>query len=238
MQAILMAGGRGTRLRPYTAVIPKPLVPLGDLSIIEVVLRQLRYHGFDRVTIAVGYKAEIVMAVVGDGSRFGLRIDYHREMRELGTVGAIAEMSDLEENFLVMNGDICCNMDFRAMYEDHVRGGAAATVGTYARHEQLELGVMELDAAESHVVGFREKPVYDFFVSMGVNAFKRSTVSLIPKGVTFGFDKLILKMLGLRIPIRCHRFSGLWLDIGRPDDYDRACQELERNPRAYLPEGA
>lgn len=238
MQVVLMAGGAGTRLRPFTAVFPKPLVPIGDTSIMEMVLRQLRYYGFDQVKISVGYKAELIMAVVGDGRRFGLTVDYHQEDAPLGTVGALAEMDGLEDNFLVMNGDICTSMNFRDVYEGHVASGAHATIGTYRRREKIQLGVLELDAEHDFLTGFREKPEYEFFVSMGVNAFHRSVVELIPRRQFFGFDMLLLKMLENSIPVRAHHFSGRWLDVGRPDDYEKMCVEFQENPREYLPEGA
>ena len=238
MQAVLMAGGKGTRLRPYTAVLPKPRVPIGETSIIEMVLRQLHFHGFERITISVGYKAELIMAVVGDGKRFGMEVEYHKEDAPRGTAGALAEIEGLEENFLVMNGDICTNMNFKEIYDDHVASSAQATIGTYRRREKIELGVLELDETGSFLAGFREKPEYDFSVAMGVNALNRSVVNLIPQGAYFGFDMLLLKMLEQKIRVRCHRFSGRWLDGGRPDDYDRMCVEFQENPGVYLPDGS
>jgi NDP-mannose synthase len=238
MQAILMAGGKGTRLRPYTAVIPKPLVPVGDMSIIEMVLRQLRASGFERVKVSVGHKAELLMAIIGDGKKFGLKVDYHQEEKPLGTLGALAEMQDLEDNFLVMNGDICTNLRFSEIYEAHVKSGAIATIGTYRRMEKIELGVLDVDDSGKRVVGFREKPVYDFLVSMGVNAFSRKILDLIPRGEFFGFDSLMYKMLEQKLHIQSYRFGGYWMDIGRPDDYDRFLDEFEKNRSAYLPEGA
>jgi NDP-mannose synthase len=238
MQAILMAGSKGTRLKPYTAVIPKPLVPVGDMSIIEMVLRQLRACGFERIKVSVGHKAELLMAIIGDGHKFGLKVDYHQEDKPLGTLGALAEMKDLEENFLVMNGDICTNLNFKEFYQAHVTSGAIATIGTYRRMEKIELGVMDVDGSGKLVTGFREKPVYDFLVSMGVNAFNRGVLDLIPKGEFFGFDSLMHKMLEQKLKIQSYRFSGFWMDIGRPDDYDKFCDEFEKNRAAYLPDGA
>lgn len=238
MQAILMAGGRGTRLRPYTAVLPKPLVPVGEISIIEMVLRQLKHHGFEQIIVSVGYKAELIMAVVGDGTRFGLTVRYQHEDKPLGTVGALAQIPDLDDDFLVMNGDICTDLDFAAILGDHGRSGAVATVGTYRRTEKIELGVMELDAAQTRITGFQEKPVYEFHVAMGVNAFSRRVVDHIPAGEPFGFDQLLLKLLAQEIPVRSYHFDGRWLDIGRPDDYDEMYLLFQENPGAFLPTGA
>jgi len=238
MQAVLMAGGKGTRLRPFTAVLPKPLVPIGDIAVIEMVLRQLRYFGFRDIRISVGHKAELIMAVLGDGGRFGLKVTYHHEDSPLGTIGSLSQMPGLEENFLVMNGDICTNLRFNDIYDDHVRHGAMATIGTFQRREQIELGVMDLGEDGEHIVGFREKPTYDFFVSMGVNVFHRSVIDLIPKGTFFGFDSLMHKMLTNQTPIRSYPFKGRWLDIGRPDDYDKIYEEFQKSPSDYLPDGA
>jgi NDP-mannose synthase len=238
MQAVLMAGGSGTRLRPFTMVLPKPLVPVGDMAIIEMALRQLRHAGFQKALICVGHKAELIMAVVGDGARFGLEVTYHKETTPLGTMGALAEVEDrLDENFLVMNGDICTDLSFRAIYEDHRDRRGKATVGTCRRDERLELGILDLDS-DGHLVGFREKPVYKLHVSMGVNVFHRSIVELIPRGAPFGFDQLMHVLIDRAVPVRTFVHGGLWLDIGRPDDYDRLTATFERDRGRYLPDGA
>ena len=238
MQAILMAGGKGTRLRPFTTVLPKPLVPIGEISILEMVLRQLRHNGFEKIIIAVGYKAELIMAVIGNGNRLGLDITYHRENKPLGTFGALAYIENLDENFLVMNGDICTNLNFKDFYDNHLKSGATATISTYSRHERIELGVLTVDEKNQAVKSFQEKPSYVFSVSMGVNAFKRSIVDIIPKGEFFGFDDLMHKMLEKNIDVRAYLFDGLWNDIGRLDDYEIMLQQFKDNPTAYLPQGA
>jgi len=147
-------------------------------------------------------------------------------------------MKDLEDNFLVMNGDICTTLNFKDLYDAHLQSGAIATIGTYRRMEKIDLGVLEVDHTGKHVVAFREKPVYDFLVSMGVNAFSRKIIKLIPKGEFFGFDSLMLKMLDKQLRIQSYRFSGFWMDIGRPDDYDKFCDEFAKNRSTYLPDGA
>lgn len=238
MQAILMAGGEGTRLRPFTTILPKPLVPIGEISILEMVLRQLRHNGFKTIIIAVGYKAELIMAVIGDGNRLGLDITYHCENKPLGTFGALAEIENLEENFLVMNGDICTNLNFEDFYESHLKSGATATISTYNKHEKMELGVLTFDEKTQAIKSFQEKPSYVFSVSMGVNAFKRSIVDTIPKGKFFGFDDLMHKMLEKDIDVRAYQFDGLWNDIGRLDDYEKMLEQFKDDPTAYLPKGA
>lgn len=236
MQAILMAGGEGRRLRPITAVLPKPLVPLDDdLSVLEMVLRQLRHQGFDEVVLCVGYRAELVMAVVGDGGRFGLDVRFHREERPLGTVGALTELDGLHDEFLVMNGDICTDLHFGRLLRRHRDGGAPATVAAYSRREKLELGVLELDESGERLTGFREKPEHHFWVAMGVNAFRRDVLELIPPGEPFGFDQLMAALLDAEREVRIHPHDGFWLDIGRPDDYERILDEFPRRRAQLLP---
>lgn len=223
-------------MRPITAVLPKPLVPIGEISILEMVLRQLRWYGFDNVILCVGYRAELVMAVVGDGQRFGLNIRYHVEEKPLGTIGALSHLEGLEDNFLVMNGDICTDMDFGSMLRWHRSHGAPATVSAYRRREKLELGVLDLDEGEDRLVGFREKPSFDFWVAMGVNAFDARILELIPGGELFGFDHLMAAMLAKSWDTRVFTYDGYWLDIGRPDDYERVLDEFPRRRDALLPD--
>ena len=230
-----MCGGKGTRLRPFTNVLPKPLVPLGDASVLEMVLKQLRHFGFSKVVLAVGYKAEIIMAVIGDGKRFGLEVTYHVEDKPLGTMGALSGIEGLEENFIVTNGDICTDMNFGDFYQSHVSSGATATVGTYNRREKIELGVITIDGSEGAITGFQEKPEFDFKVAMGVNAFNRSILSLIPDHKFFGFDDLMHAMIAGKIDVRSYLFEGLWHDIGRADDYTEVATEFDQNASKYLP---
>jgi NDP-sugar pyrophosphorylase family protein len=236
MQAVLMAGGKGTRLSAITRVLPKPLVPIGDISILEMVLRQLSHFGFDDVVICVGYQAQLIMALVGDGHRFGLKVRYHVEDEPLGTVGALPTVEGLDEHFLVMNGDICTNLDFHAFFDFHVGDNRTATIASYRREEKIELGVLELEEQRMSVTGFTEKPTYGFWVSMGVNAFHRDVVDLIPHNEYFGFDSLVQKMLAQRIEIAAYPFEGLWLDIGRPDDYLLMQEQFNELRSEYLPD--
>jgi NDP-sugar pyrophosphorylase family protein len=235
VQAVIMAGGKGLRLRPLTTVLPKPLIPLGESSIIEMVMRQLRHFGFDDVVVAVGYKSELIMAVLGDGSRYGLNVRYHHEDEPLGTLGALASIADLRDHFLVMNGDICTNMDFGELLGEHRTSGALATVSAYLKKEQVALGVLDVDPESRRITGFREKPTYDFLVAMGVNAFSRSVLDLVPKGASFGFDDLMHSSLEKGLDVRHRLFEGLWYDIGHPHDYDRVLDEISKNANLFLP---
>lgn len=231
-----MAGGKGLRLRPLTTVLPKPLIPLGDSSVIEMVMRQLRHCGFEDIVVAVGYKSDLIMAVLGDGSRYGLKIRYHREEEPLGTVGALATIGGLEDDFIVMNGDICTNMHFGDLLRHHVASGAQATVSAFRKVDQVPLGVLDVDEPSGRIVGFREKPTHDFLVAMGVNAFKRSIMDLVPRGSFFGFDDLMHAGLARGLDVRHRLFQGVWYDIGHPHDYDAVLEHVARSANLFLPE--
>jgi NDP-sugar pyrophosphorylase family protein len=222
MRAIILAGGKGTRLRPYTTLIPKPLVPLGGkYSILEIIIMQLARSGFDRITLAVNHLSQLIMAYFGDGSRFDVRLDYSLEERELSTIGPLTLIGDLPDNFLVMNGDILCDLDYRAFFEAHVNAGSRISVSAYRRQVKIDFGVLRYDDA-GHLVEFREKPTYDFDVSMGIYCLSRAVIEALPRGAPYGFDKLMIDGLACERRIDIRPFSGYWLDIGRPDDYQYA----------------
>lgn len=228
MRAIILAGGKGTRLKPYTITLPKPLVPVGgEMPIIEVIIRQLARAGFDRLTFAVSHKANLIKAVCGDGSQWGVGIDYSLEQEPLSTIGPLTLIEDLPENFLVMNGDLLCNLDYGAFFRHHVARGNEVTVSTFKRSVNSDFGVLTLDEA-GRVTAFKEKPVFHFDVSMGVYCLTRSVVSRLTKGTPYGFDNLMLDGLRDGLRLEAVPFDGYWLDIGRPEDYDRANQEFER----------
>ncbi len=226
LRAIILAGGQGTCLKPYTVTLPKPLVPVGgEMPILEVIIRQLVRCGFERLTLAVNHKANLVKAVFGDGSDWGARIDYSLEKEPLGTIGPLTLIEDLPEDFLVMNGDLLCDLDYAAFLRGHTAAGNGISVSTFQRSVHSDFGVVEIGPGNL-IAGFREKPVFDFDVSMGIYALSRSVVERLPKGRPYGFDELMLASIREgRLP-RAVPFSGYWLDIGRPADYDRANQEF------------
>ncbi|MGK4003844.1 nucleotidyltransferase family protein [Sorangium sp. So ce1036] len=236
MKAVVLAGGKGSRLRPYTALIPKPLMPIGDRTIVEILLRQLARAGVTEVVMCIGHQAALIEAVLGDGSRYGLRITYQREETPLGTVGPLRLVeAALPERFLVMNGDILCDLDFAALHGAGEASGAPLTVAVCERASKIDLGVLDLDPA-GRVVGFREKPTFTFWVSMGIYAMSRSVLRFIPEGRPFGFDDLMHALLAAGEPVATLPFRGHWLDIGRSDDFADAQDEFERNRQRYLPE--
>ncbi|OKJ94603.1 nucleoside-diphosphate-sugar pyrophosphorylase [Streptomyces sp. CB03234] len=226
MHAFILAGGKGVRLRPYTTALPKPLVPIGDQhAILEIVLRQLATAGFTHCTIAIGHLGEIIRAFVGDGSQWGMTIDYATEESPLGTMGALLILRDrLPETFLVMNGDVLTDIDYADVLRRHQASGAPLTIATYARKVSIDFGVLTTDAGR--VVAFTEKPSVDYRVSMGVYGLSRSTLDGYTPGLPLGFDELVLDLLAAERPPYAYDFDGYWLDIGRPDDYDRANAEF------------
>ena len=222
MRAIILAGGKGTRLLPYTTLLPKPLVPLGGrFAILEIVLMQLKAAGFEHVTLAVSHLAHLIMAFCGDGSKWGLRLDYSVEDTPLSTMGPLKLIKDLPADFLVMNGDVLCNLDFGAFLREHVQRGNQVSVAAFKRSVTIDFGVIEYDAS-GQLVSFAEKPTMHMDVSMGVYCLKREVVEAFHAGQPYGFDNLMLDSIATGRRIWIHPFSGYWLDIGRPQDYEMA----------------
>jgi NDP-sugar pyrophosphorylase family protein len=228
MHAVILAGGKGVRLRPYTTSLPKPLVPIGDrYSILEIIMRQLAGCGFRTATLAIGHLGHLIRAYVGDGSQWGLdSVDYATEESPLGTIGPLLHLRErLPETFVVMNGDVLTDLDYADLLARHREAGAELTVATYARQVQIDFGV--LTSERGRIVDFAEKPTMDYNVSMGVYAMTASVLDRYTAGLPLGFDELVLDMLARGQGPDEYRFDGRWLDIGRPDDYDRANAEFE-----------
>lgn len=226
IKAVILAGGKGTRLRPYTAIIPKPLVPIGEKPILEILIKRLIKCGVNELFICLNHYGEIIQAYFGDGTRFGIKIYYSKEDKPLGTVAPIKLISDLPDNFLVMNGDLLTDLDFRDLYEYHIGNQNLLTVSTYKVKTKIDFGVIELDPSEMQIVGFKEKPEYFFNVSMGVYVMNKKLLDLIPHDTPFGFDNLMLSMLNNNHKIGVYPYTGYWLDIGRPEDYERANNDI------------
>ncbi|SCL27086.1 NDP-sugar pyrophosphorylase, includes eIF-2Bgamma, eIF-2Bepsilon, and LPS biosynthesis proteins [Micromonospora pallida] len=237
MHAVILAGGKGVRLRPYTTTLPKPLMPIGDShSILQIVLDQLASHGFTSVTLAINYLGPLIRAFVGDGRRWGLTIDYVEEDRPLSTVGPLFGLKDrLPDEFLVMNGDILTDLDYADLLRTHTVSGAALTLATSERVHRIDFGVLDVDAGR--IVGFREKPALRYPVSMGVYGMSRKTLTPYPPGVPLGFDQLVLDLLAAGEHPATYPFDGFWLDIGRPEDYDEANRTFLQLKPILLPAG-
>lgn len=221
-RAVILAGGKGTRLRPYTTVLPKPLMPVGDRPVLEHVITRLKEAGLRQATISVGHLAELIQAFFGNGERWGIEVDYAIEDRPLNTIGPLALMENLGENFLVMNGDILTDLDLPAFWQDHLESGAALTVATFRREVHIDFGVLRYEGRSGEVRGFEEKPRHQYDVSMGIYALHERCLQHIPKGEPFGFDQLVLALLAAREKVRAFPHDGQWLDLGRPEDYEKA----------------
>jgi len=223
-RAVILAGGRGTRLRPYTVVLPKPLMPIGDYPILEVIIRQLSLHGFDHITFAVNHQAELIKAYFGDGSKWNIKIEYSLETEALSTIGPLKLIDDLPENFLLMNGDILTDLNFGDFYDMHVQQENSFSICSSRREHKIDYGVLETNG-QSNLTAFIEKPTKDFLVSMGIYMINSKILKSIPEG-PYGFDNLMLDMLSQNKSVYVHEFDGYWLDIGRPDDYMLAIEEF------------
>lgn len=226
--AVILAGGRGTRLLPYTTVLPKPLMPLVDKPILEVVVRQLKHFGFTRLVFAVGHLAELIQAYFGDGSRWGVTIEYSREEAPLGTAGPIGLIEGLDQPFLVMNGDILCSLDFGDLWNRHLESKALATISLFKKQVKIDLGVISL-GEHGEITGYTEKPTLSYDVSMGIYMFSSEIKAHIPKGERLDLPDLILKLLAAKEHVNSYPFSGHWLDIGRPEDYAQAVEVYEKH---------
>lgn len=237
MKAVILAGGRGTRLAPYTTILPKPLMPVSDKPILDVVINQLRHYGFTEITLAVGYLSELLMAYFGDGSRFGVSIKYSHEDQPLGTAGPIALVENLDEPFLVMNGDILATIDFADLMAYHRSGQSVATIVTYPRSVKIDLGVIEFDD-QNQLTAYIEKPTNHYHVSTGVYIFDPRVREHIPRNQRLDLPDLLLQMRAQGETVRCYRFNGYWLDIGRIDDYQKAVEDFEQNRARFLPSEA
>ncbi|WP_287963179.1 sugar phosphate nucleotidyltransferase [Alcanivorax sp.] len=231
-RAVILAGGKGARLRPYTVVLPKPLMPIGEFPILEVIVRQLSSHGFDRITMAVNHQAEIIKAFFGDGEKWGVHIDYSLEDVPLGTMGPLKLINDLPEHFLVMNGDILSDLDFSDFYHSHVESRSLFSIASHVREELVDYGVLKVK--DGQLMGMEEKPRVCYEVSMGIYMLSKDVLRHIPEGANYGFDLLMRDMLSAHLPVRVIRHDGYWLDIGRPDDYVRAIDEFDAMRQRFL----
>lgn len=236
-RAIILAGGLGTRLRPYTTVLPKPLMPIGDRPILDVVLRQLSHYRFRDVTIATGYLAELIEAFFKDGREHGVKLDYFRETIPLGTVGCLSQITGLDDDFLVMNGDVLTDMNYGKLLAAHRESGAAATIATHTRDVQISLGVLKFDDPDdpTKLTDYDEKPTLHYEASMGVYCFSPRALAHVVEGERLDFPDLVLRLVAVGETVRSWPCTDFWLDIGRPDDYEQAQEDFERLRDRFLP---
>lgn len=227
MKAVILAGGEGRRLQPYTFVLPKPLVPLGDKPVLEHLLDWLRDNGVNEATLAVGYLAPLIEAYFASKPP-GIALDYLREPKPLSTVGPLSLLRDrLTSTFLVVNGDTHTDLNLGAMLALHKQRGAVATVAVHERAVPVDLGVIESDG-DGRMTAFTEKPTLRYTAAMGVNLFEPAALAEIPDDAPMGFDALMLALLAAKQPVFTYRHPGFWFDIGRAEDYQRAQERFER----------
>jgi NDP-sugar pyrophosphorylase family protein len=233
MQGIILAGGRGTRLAPYTTIFPKPLLPIGDVPILEVVMRQLALYEIRQLTLAVGHLAELFMAYCADGSRYGVTISYAREHEPLGTAGPLGSIAGLDETFLVMNGDILTTLDYGRLIATHRQQGAIATIAAHRRNVYIDFGVIETHDQRA-VAAYIEKPTQQYLVSMGIYVFEPEVLRFIQPGQKLDFPDLVQRLLQANAQVALYPSEDFWLDIGRPDDYAQAIEIFTKQPEMFL----
>jgi NDP-sugar pyrophosphorylase family protein len=234
MKAVILAGGKGTRLAPHTSVLPKPLIPIGDMPILEIMLRQLKTYGFTDVVLCVGYLSNLLEAYFGDGSRLGLAISYSHEEEPMGTAGPLGLVSGIEQTFFVMNGDLLSTIDFSAMLRFHRSHGRSATVGLADKTVKIDLGVIE--TSPGHVISdYIEKPSYTYKVSMGIYVFEPRVLAQIRKAGRLDLPDLILRLVGDGEQPMGFESNCRWLDMGRIEDYTAAVETFEKDRTVYLP---
>jgi len=228
MKAVILAGGKGTRLAPYTKILPKPLMPIGDMPILEILLRQMKRAGVDDVILTVGHLAELLRAFFQDGARFGLHIDYSFEEHPLGTAGPLSLVGERFDDgpFFVSNGDVLTTLDLKAMASAHRASGSIATIAMHKRQVKIDLGVLEFDG-DHQLTGYIEKPSYDFHVSMGIYMFDPRVLAYIPYNQYLDFPDLVLQLIENGEKVTGYPFDGYWQDLGRPDDYEQAVEDFE-----------
>ena len=236
MKVLIMVGGKGTRLRPYTNNIPKALLPIGDRPILEIILYQLKSAGVEEVTLAVGHLSQLFEAFFQDGSRLGLKINYLYEEKALGTAGAIAfGIDSLGEDFIVMNGDVLTTLDYKKMFDYHKKENSAATIATYKREVKLDFGVIKSNS-KGKLESYQEKPKLLFDFGMGVNIVNAKTVTpYLKKGEYLDIPDLMIKLVKNNHSVSCYNEKCFWLDMGRPEDYDKANEAFEKKKKDFLP---
>ena len=235
MRAVVLAGGKGTRLSPYTKILPKPLMPIGEMPILEVILLQMKEEGIQDVTLTVGHLSHLLKAFFQDGSSLGIRIGYSFEEKPLGTAGPIALVGGLDSTFLVMNGDVLTKLRLRELVRFHKEQGAMATIAAHHRQNRIDLGVI-IKNGDCRIADYIEKPVNDYLVSMGIYVFEPEVLKYIPAGEYLDFPDLVKILIKENEKVVGFEYDGYWQDLGRPDDYEMATRDFETMRQEFLPE--
>jgi NDP-sugar pyrophosphorylase family protein len=234
VKAVILAGGKGTRLAPYTTVFPKPLMPIDGIPILEVIVRQLAHFQIRELIFTVSSQSEpLLYAYFGNGSRYGVDIYYSKEERSLGTVGPLSLIPDLPETFLVMNGDILTTLNYQKLIRYHQRKKGMATIAMSQKEVPLDLGVMEFNRAHQ-LTRYIEKPMLSYSVSMGIYVFEKKVLNWIPSQKYLDFPELIQKLIKRRVKVVCYPSDDFWLDIGRHEDYEEAQKKFQEMRKRLL----
>jgi NDP-mannose synthase len=233
MRAVILAGGLGTRLRPYTTILPKPLVPVGERPILEHILRRLHSCGAREVDLCVGHLGELIQVYFTQANALppDLELRWHREDEPLGTAGALRIVPGLAGTFIAMNGDILTTLDYRELLAFHQRNGAALTVATHAKRVDVDLGVIETDG--ERITGFREKPQLDYLASMGIYVYEERALEHLPAAGSFQFPELVHRLLEAGETVAAFRSDAEWFDIGTVGEHRRAVEAFERAPEVF-----
>jgi NDP-sugar pyrophosphorylase family protein len=235
IRVIILAGGKGTRLRPYTAVFPKPLMPIGEMPILEIVLRQLKFFGFKKITLSVNHLADLIKTFFGDGSKLGLNITYCMEDKPLGTAGSISLVKDITNPFLVMNGDLLTTIDYTTLVQSHIKSNAVATIAVIPRKIEINYGTLQI-GNKNELITYQEKPTLEYIVSMGINVLNKECLEFIPKYKYLDIPMLMNNLINAGRSVLTFKSKCEWFDIGRQDDYEKAIAEFEKSKDKYLPE--
>lgn len=230
-QAVILAGGEGRRLMPYTSVLPKPLMPIGNIPIVTIIIRQLAHSGIEDIILAVGHQADIIQTILGNGRQFGVNIRYSHENKPLGTAAPLKNIKNLEDNFLVLNGDVLTDISFAAFGREHLKNKSLATIAACNHQIKIDFGVI---SEENEIItDYFEKPQFGYLVSMGIYAFNKKILRYIPNR-KFDFPQLVGKLIKEKLPPRVFRFDGHWMDIGCPEDWERADRFFQENSEVFL----
>jgi len=233
MKVVILAGGKGTRLKPYTITIPKPLVPIGDYPILEIVIKQLRKHGLKDIILTVNHMSELIEAYFKDGEKFGVKIEYSKEEMPLGTAGPLSLIEDISEDFLVINGDILTNLDFSKLVEYHKKWKQIATIVTFKKKVSIDLGVLKINKDKT-VKEYIEKPTLSYDVSTGIYVFNKKVLSFIKKNKRFDLPELVRLLTKNTEGVKVYEFTGAWFDIGTPSDYEGATEFFKENSDLFI----
>lgn len=235
MKTVILCGGKGTRLAPFTYVLPKPMMPIGDKAILEVLLQQLRRYGFTEIVLAVGYLASLMKAYFKDGQQYDLNITYSDELEPLGTAGPLAQIPELNETLLVCNGDVLSTLNFHEFYNFHKEQGGILTIAMHQRQVHIDLGIIEQNNGEHVITNYIEKPSLDYKVSMGFYFLEPHALEYIPPNQYFDFPDLVKLLLSKGERVVGYPFEGYWRDLGNREDYEQACKDFEIMRSEFLP---